>query len=179
MDSFDLLWKRYGLIVELTRLLEEHHFFFYPQKLQHLVYLLQERYDKNYGYQFDIKDFLPLCNQLSTDLFLVEHWQGIVIRDHNRIELGPKAEELRTRSERLLVGDYPQIFTLVKDYGRCTRKELALISKVIYLESCGYNTKQSIVDILLETTPDPFQFEVLKMFEDLILRGRIQFRIIR
>lgn len=79
-STFDIPWRRYALIPELIkRVAAVKNTKFGNTSLQKLVFILQEAYHINCGYDFRLSSCGPFDTQLFSDLALVEHWGCVKI----------------------------------------------------------------------------------------------------
>ncbi len=140
--SLNIPWKRYGLIVELAERLEKPRPQFGKTSLQKMVYLLQEVLGVDCGYDFEFYTYGPFASQLSQDLDLVEHMNGVTVQPvlsrswGYEIHPGEKSESLRKNAADFLnAPDVSNaISTLVNEFGAYWAKDLELRSTVVYME---------------------------------------------
>ncbi len=141
-NSFNIPWKRYGLIAELAARLENKSPQFGKTSLQKMVYLLQEVFGVDCGYAFEFYTYGPFTSQLLQDLDLVEHMGGVSVRpvlSNNwgyEIHPGEKSELIRKKAADFLnaPGVSGGISTLVGEFGNYWAKDLELRSTVVYVE---------------------------------------------
>ena len=75
--SINTPWHRYALVAELTSRLEGKSPWFGKTALQKLVYILQEAFDVDCGYDFQLYTHGPFTSQLLADLDLAESFGAV------------------------------------------------------------------------------------------------------
>jgi len=140
--TVDIPWRRYALIAELSKKLDDVNPQFGKTALQKLVFFLHEIYEINCGYDFELYSYGPFDSQLLGDLDLVEHWGCVVVTRVNntfggyRIRPTENVDSVRSKAEEFL--DDPKtkkaIDSLVLNYGAMTARDLELRATTVYVE---------------------------------------------
>jgi hypothetical protein len=107
-----------------------------------MVYLFQEVYKENFGYDFGLYTYGPFSSQLLQDLDLVEHVGGVKIypmvsgTGGYSIVPGERGEILREKARDFLTKPTVagKIENLVQEFGGFWAKELELRSTIVYVE---------------------------------------------
>ncbi len=150
--SLNIPWNRYGLITELAYRLKDKSAQFGKTILQKMVFLLQEVYGVNCGYQFDLYTYGPFTPQLLQDLDLVETLGGVQIQPvisgfgGYHIVTGEKNDALREKAEDFLKNPAVSsaINKLIENFSCFNAKELELISTIVYVDRDMKATSQII-----------------------------------
>lgn len=140
--DLDIPWKRYALIAELVKRLDDVSPQLGKTALQKLVFLLQAVYGIDCGYDFELYSYGPFDSRLLGDLDLVEHWGCVSVQSVNasldgyRIRPAEHVEFIRAKASDFL--DAPQtqdaLSSLVSTYGRMRAKDLELRATTVYVE---------------------------------------------
>lgn len=140
--SLEIPWQRYALIAELAKRLEGRCPQFGKTALQKMVYLLQEVYHIDCGYDFELYTYGPFASKLLQDLDLVEHIDGVTVHPVNSlmggyvINPGEKFDVVRKKGLGFLDRQDVEkaISSLVDDFGDYSAKDLELRSTIIYVQ---------------------------------------------
>jgi uncharacterized protein YwgA len=135
-------WKRYALISELAIRLDEKCPQFGKTVLQKMIYLLQEVFEIDCGYDFKLYTYGPFTAQILYDLDFVEHNGGVTVQPVNddnsgyQISPGNKADYLLERGKDFITK--PEVIEaltrLVDEFGCSSAKSLELRSTIVYVE---------------------------------------------
>lgn len=133
-------WKRYALIAELVSRLEKISPQLGKTALQKLVYLLQEIYGIEAGYDFELYTYGPYTSRLLQDLDQVEALEGVKVSlvasalGGYSISPGEKNKELRKKADKFLSSEKVKagIDRLIKEFGNLWAKDLELRSTIVY-----------------------------------------------
>ncbi len=148
-DSFSIPWKRYALIPELAKKLDNISPQFGKTALQKMIFLLQEVYGIDCGYDFTLYSYGPFDSQLLGDLDLVESW-GCVKVEYAKFSMGgyriiPTDEQDKIRDKAADFLDSASVQSamdsLIKDYGGKTARELELRATLVYVDKDWDNRK--------------------------------------
>jgi len=139
--DFNIPWERYALIAELANRLGKRGTQFGKTMLQKLVYLLQEGFDIDLGYSFELYTYGPFCTQLLIDLDQVEALQGInvvpVVSGFGGYQIDPASmsESIREKGSSLLTK--PEVVEalseLIKEFGDLLAVDLELRSTIVFV----------------------------------------------
>jgi uncharacterized protein YwgA len=140
--NFELPWIKCGVIAELTTKLEQVSPQFGKTVLQKMVFLLQEVYHVNVGYDFGFHTFGPFAAELLGDLNFAESMGFVTVKSVEEtggngyvIESGDIIEGvLQSPTVSPFLSQHKEaIAALVKGFGDKTAKELELLTTIIYL----------------------------------------------
>jgi len=177
--DFDILWKRYGVIAELANRAKDIPTQFSKTKLQKLIFLLQEIYGVDCGYDFNFYIYGPFCSQLDADLSILDYWGGVKINPVEfgyDISIGERNEVLREKARDFLSENSDNIERLVNKFGGYTAKDLELISTIIYVMHTEKDTsKDDLLQIVQSIKPRFSKEEILDKISLLENENLIQF----
>ena len=133
-------WEQYGLIVELTQRLHERRPQLGKTALQKLVYLLQDVYGVDCGYDFRLYTYGPFTSELLHDLDVVESVGGVSVTSV-RTELGgyqidpdKNAQSISNEAEEFLSCHSEKLDALIEDYGHYSAKDLEIRATIVFVE---------------------------------------------
>ncbi|RJP27268.1 MAG: restriction endonuclease [Candidatus Omnitrophota bacterium] len=140
--TLDIPWNRYALIAELAKRLDAISPQFGKTALQKLVFLLQEVYKIDCGYDFELYSYGPFDSQLLGDLDLVEHWGCVSVQPMNALFGGykicptDKVDLVREKAVNFLDAHKTKkaIDNLISTYGALTARDLELRATTVYVE---------------------------------------------
>jgi uncharacterized protein YwgA len=140
--ALNIPWKRYALIAELSKRLNVISPQFGKTALQKLLYLLQEVYGVDCGYEFALYSYGPFDSQVLADLDLVEHFGCVSVQPAHSVTGGyticptEKVDALRERAADFLDDGKTRdaLDSMISTYGRLTAKALELRATVVYVE---------------------------------------------
>lgn len=140
--SPDIPWNRYGLIAELASRLEHTSLQFGKTVLQKMVYLLQELYGIECGYEFTLYTYGPFDSLLLLDLDQVEALEGVSVRPLHSItggyliKPGTANAAVREKAAGFLdaLGTKRAMDDLVREFGRSSAKDLELLATMVYVD---------------------------------------------
>ncbi|MBN1294025.1 MAG: restriction endonuclease [Candidatus Latescibacteria bacterium] len=133
-------WERYGFIAELVNRLENVSPQLGKTALQKLVYLLQEIFGVDAGYDFKLYTYGPFTSQLLQDLDQVDALHGVNVElvesalGGYNISSGEKYREIRDRAKDYLNEKKVKggIDKLITEFGHLWAKELELRATIVY-----------------------------------------------
>jgi hypothetical protein len=187
MVSFEFPWRRYALIAELAKRLDGVSPQFGKTALEKLVYLFQEVYGIDCGYEFELYSYGPFTSLLLGDLDQVAHFGCVSVEPVHSIsggyEIRPTKKEnfLEEKAADFLGDDKTKsaLDSLVSDFGRLTAKELELRATIVYVERDMHikdekATKDEVCRIVGEIKPKFSKDEIEQTIEELCVRNHIQ-----
>lgn len=133
-------WEKYALITELSQRLHDVHPQFGKTALQKLIYLLQEVYDVDCGYDYRLYTYGPFASQILQDLDLVESIGGVSVNpvreglDGYRIVPNKNAELVKEKAGTFIGMISEHLDALVEDYGSYSAKELEMRATIVFVE---------------------------------------------
>lgn len=182
--TLNIPWKRYALIVELACRLREKSSQFGKTALQKMVYLLQELYDIDCGYEFDFYTYGPFSSELVQDLDLVESMRGVKILPVSsgiggyKIEPGERSEALKNKAGGFLSDSKVSnsLDNLVKAFGNYSARELELRSTIIYVArdlKCSSNPilQSDLARIVKEIKPKFTDVKIQEVITEMLEKG--------
>ena len=156
-------WKRYALIAELVSRLEKISTQLGKTALQKLVYLLQEIYGIEAGYDFELYTYGPYTSRLLQDLDQVEALEGVKVNlmasalGGYSIFPGEKNQEIRKKAENFLSQENVKdgIDRLINEFGNLWAKDLELRATIVYAVHNNTNMYlfSELVDLIHEIKP--------------------------
>ena len=186
-DSLDMSWRRYGLIAELAQRLYNVSPQFSKMVLQRMIYLLQEIFDIDCGYDFQFDSCGLFASQLSQDLDLVEYIGGVLIHtnssttDHYKILPGKEVNSLRDRVMDFLGSSKVStaLSKLVKEFGHFQPRELELRSTIAYVahdigRNEGIITQEKLRKVVKNVKPRFSNAEIDKAIEEMSEKGFVK-----
>jgi uncharacterized protein YwgA len=134
-------WNRYALIPELAGRLSGISPQFGKTVLQKIVFLLQEVYNVDCGYDFTLYSYGPFDSRLLGDLDLVESWGCVKVESADsfmggyRILPNGEAAKIRGKAADFLDSAATRfaIDALINDYGAKSARDLELRATLIYV----------------------------------------------
>lgn len=186
--TVDIPWKRYALIAELAKKLETVSPQFGKTVLQKIVYLLQEVYKIDCGYNFELYSYGPFDSQLLGDLDLVEHWGCVSVQSVNDkmggycIKPTEKVDLIREKATDFLDASDTQdaLLGVIDVYGGMTAKQLELRATTIYVEH-NLRTKtgkspseQEVCQLVGQIKPKFTSSEIQTSIDELKQKGHIE-----
>jgi len=178
--SLDIPWQRYALIAELTKQCQEKCPQFGKTVLQKMVYLLQEVFHIDCGYDFDIYAYGPFTPQLLQDLDLVEHIGAVKIypvasmSGGYEIKPGDQAAHLIEKGSDFLQKYEVKkaIETLVDEFGCFRAKDLELRSTIIFVQRDFQKhgkplSAAGLIEIVKQLKPKYTDLEIQEAIEEL------------
>lgn len=133
-------WERYGLIAELAWRLKDKRGQFGKTALQKMIYLLEEIYGVDCGYEFSFYIYGPYSKELLNDLDFVEALGGVEVQYMSQglggyhIAPGRENELLRKKAEKFLQEKSETLDRLIDEFGTMGAKELELRTTIIYAD---------------------------------------------
>ncbi|MEW6221121.1 MAG: hypothetical protein AB1634_16525 [Thermodesulfobacteriota bacterium] len=182
--GLNIPWHRYALITELADRLQKTSPQFGKTVLQKMVYLLQEAFGVDCGYDFTLYTYGPFASQLLQDLALAESLGGVDVEASAsavggyRITPGKEAPSVVHKGEAFLrETDVQQALTrLVDEFGNLNARELELRSTLVYVNRDlrrGGKTAQwdETLRLVQEIKPKFPPAEIEKAAQELHARG--------
>jgi uncharacterized protein YwgA len=135
-------WHRYALIAELSRRLQGRSPQFGKTAVQKMIYLLQEVFRVNCGYNFDLYTYGPFAAQILQDVDVAESIGGVSVHPVGsrsggyEIRPGERLDSLRQKASEFLDRTDVQkaIVALIDEFGHLSAKELELRSTIVYVQ---------------------------------------------
>lgn len=187
MVRFEFPWRRYALIAELAKRLDGVSPQFGKTDLEKLVYLFQEVYGIDCGYEFELYSYGPFTSLLLGDLDQVAHFGCVSVEPVHSItggyEIRPTNKEnfLEEKAADFLNDEkiISALDSLVSEFGSLTAKELELRATIVYVERDMHlkdekATKEEICRIVSEIKPKFSRHEIEQTIESLCERNHIQ-----
>ena len=139
--DLNIPWKRYGLIAELAKKMESQQSQFGKTALQKMLFLLQEVYGVDCGYDFSLYTYGPFSSQIVQDLDFVETSKGVKVQNVAPmaggyiISPGEETDRLRKKAENFLNKTNVQnaFSKLINQFGYYSARDLELISTIVYV----------------------------------------------
>ena len=130
---------RYALIAELASRMAEQTGQFGRTALMKSIFLLDQVYCLDTGYDFGLYTYGPFSAQVLHDLDMVEAVDGVEVQQHPSgwgYVIGPSQQTERVRS---MVAEAPRdvsdkIDRLVSDFGAFDATELELLSTIVFVD---------------------------------------------
>jgi hypothetical protein len=150
--DFEIPYDRYALIAELSRRSDSLG----RTALQKKVYLLQELFDVNLGYDFTLYTYGPFTSEIISDLDAAEAMGAVrvssVVTGFGGYEIkpGPDCQRILSKASLFLSKNQDKLDQLFSDFGRYTAKELELRATIIYVDR-DLTKLDRPVDELVET----------------------------
>ncbi len=176
---FDIIpWNQYALIAELSKRFSQFSVQFGKTSLQKILYILQEGYEVQCGYNFTLYTYGPYCTDIMIDLDQVDFLDGVSVRSANKgiggyeISVGPQNEDIRHKGWQFLEENSKAIEQVAKNFGNMTAKELELRATLLYAAKEAYNEQgscswQYLVKTITSIKPKYSPDEVIKAIEEM------------
>jgi uncharacterized protein YwgA len=157
-------WERLAVIVELSQRLQGISPQFGKMALQKMIFLLQEVYKVNCGYEYSLYIYGPYCAEVFNDLdlaVLINAVKVSPVREHGfAIEPGESSasQGVKQKASAFLSNNGKTIEQLVERFGNLNAKELELQSTIVYVDrDCIRNgeniSKKDFIDLIKEIKP--------------------------
>jgi len=139
MEVINDLWKKVGLISYLTKRLELVKTQFGKTAVMKYLYILQEVYKVQLGYEFSLYTYGPYCSDVLSDLDYTEAIDGVKIYS---VGLGTggycikpsfKTDEYIEKSRNFLSENEEHINKVIELFGDMSARDLELRTTIIYL----------------------------------------------
>ena len=176
-------WKRYALIAELVFRLNNLSPQLGKTALQKLVYLLQELYDIDAGYEFELYTYGPYTSRLLQDLDQVEALEGVKVNlvtsepGGYSITPGDKNREIRNKDKYFLNETKVKtgIDSLTKEFGKLCAKDLELRATIVYAVNNNPDKYKhlDLVNLIQEIKPRFTTLEIERVVNELRSRKYI------
>lgn len=138
--NLNIPWKRYGMIVELARRMKSKHSQFGKTALQKMIFILQDVFKVDCGYEFSLHTYGPFSSQIVHDLDFIETSKGVEVQSIGPssgyiILPGQEADRLQEKAADFLNNLEVQdaLNRLVEEFGDYSAKDLELISTITYV----------------------------------------------
>lgn len=181
--TLNLPWEKYGLIAELAFRLNNLQLRFGKTALQKFIYLLQELYNIQAGYDFSLYTYGPFSSELLSDLDFVESLNGVevyFIPEIQGYEISPgKANEsVRAKAPDFLENASEKLDRIIEDFGHCTAKDLELRSTIIFvnrdLKRKGQTyVRNELINLVQDIKPHFSKYEIDGALSELEEKGYI------
>lgn len=184
--NLNFSWQKYALIIELAQRLEGRSLQFGKTMLQKMIYLLQEAFHIDCGYDFELYTYGPFSTQLLQDLDLVEHFRGVEVNPVKSItggyEISPgeKAEIIKEKGAEFLNKKNVKkaISNLINEFGNFGTKDLELRSTIIFVQRELMRqekpSKNKVKQIVKEIKPKFTDEEIYDAMDELEKKKYIQ-----
>lgn len=137
INEFRIPWEKYGLITYLAKKVAEFNIQFGKTSLQKIIYILQEIYNVNVGYNYIFYNYGPYSAELANDLDYVAALNGVevswVSSGGYSIKPDTDTDSFIEKSEAFLEKNKDSINEAINEFGQYTAKELELRATIIYL----------------------------------------------
>ena len=184
-------WHQSALIVGLAERLNDGNRFhgthaqFGKTALQKLVYLLQDAYGVDCGYDFSLYTYGPFTSELLQDLDLVESVGGVEVRpvrkgiDGYHIVPHDNAAWVKAQARAFLTDNKGALGKLIEEYGHYSAKELEIRATMIYVErEMKRDSKPVSLDGLVRVVHDIKPYfpidEIKSVAEELQAKGHVK-----
>ena len=177
--EFNIPWRRYALIAELTKRFSASSQQFGKTALQKLVFLLQEIYGADFGYEFELYSYGPFTAELLGDLDVVEQLGAVKIEPVQSYTGGyiinktDRTDILIKKSPEDFNGPISDVFNdLERDFGNLTARELELRATIVFIERSYQKkgesiSKGSLIKIVNEIKPKYKNEEICEAITEL------------
>lgn len=177
MFSSNIPWDKYGLIVELSRRIQDVSPQFGKTVVQKLVYLLTTIYEVPTGYEHTLYTYGPFSAELASDVETVAAMGGVQIthgaKSGYAISLGNNGDWVCGKSKEIINANSEKIDSLIRDFGGFSAKDLELRSTLIFLTKSEKMTKEKLKNQLIDLKPYFVEAEVYAAIDELISSGFI------
>lgn len=188
-SKIEIPWKRYALIAELAKRLDPISPQFGKTALQKLVFFLQEIYQIDCGYDFELYSYGPFDSQLLNDLDLIDNWGCVSVNRVNdtfagyRIRPTETVDSIRKKATEFLDNGKTKqaLDDLVSNYGEMTAKNLELRATTVFIASDLQkkdepSDKEKICYIVGKIKPKFTKQEIEEAAKELIEKGHLKIR---
>lgn len=154
--TVDIPWKKYAIIIELSRRLKDVSPQLGKTVLQKMVYLLTEVYGVSSGYLHTLYTYGPYSADLASDIEFVASMGGIKLKESQRgyiISESEQGEMIWGKAQEFINQHSDQFAKLVEDYGTYNAKELELRSTLVFLQKRGGMSKDMLMEQLRSIKP--------------------------
>jgi len=139
MKVINELWKKVGLISYLTKRLELVKRQFGKTAVMKYLYILQEVFKVQLGYEFSLYTYGPYCSDVLSDLDYTEAIDGVKIYSVGLgtggycIKPSSKTDEYIEKSRDFLSENEKHINNVIELFGDMSARDLELRTTIIYL----------------------------------------------
>lgn len=149
-------WRNYALIAELIHRLTKKYYEINKKKIHLLIYLLQEIYKIDCGYQFKFYYTVPYSPDIEIDLSTLESWNIIkLVFKNNEYFILPNQdfENLKAKAKEFIdKANYP-INELITEFASLSRTELNLITTLVYIHKKSNPPPEKLINLAKELHP--------------------------
>ncbi len=184
--NLNIPWKRYGVIVDLARRMESKQSQFGKTALQKMIFILQDVFKIDCGYEFSLHTYGPFSSQIVHDLDFVETSKGVEVQSIGPssgyiILPGLEADRLQEKAAEFLNNPEVQnaLNRLVEEFGDYSAKDLELISTITYVtkdlsEHNDFPARGEVVQTVKQLKPKFSEDLIDKQIQDLLDNAFIQ-----
>lgn len=139
MNIINDLWIRVGLISYLAKKLEQIKAQFGKTAVMKYLYILQEVFNVQLGYEFSLYTYGPYCSDVLSDLDYTEAIDGVKIYSVGSgtggycIKPSHKTDEYIKKSKDFLSENIEHINNVIELFGDMSARDLELRTTIIYL----------------------------------------------
>ena len=167
-------WVKYAIIADLAKKLQEKGLHLGRTALQKFIYLLQELYNVDCGYEFKFYTYGPFSSEISGNLEIMTLYDVIKVqppdcsygRSAYKIEPSAECEALLETASDFLAENREKIETLLSVFGNKTAENLELYATVAWVDRSLYSNEnkgwEDIASLVHELKP---KFEMDKIKE--------------
>ena len=156
--TISIPWNKYALITDLAIKIKRINAQFGKTALQKMVFLLQELYGVNCGYDFQFYTYGPFSSDLLQDLEILEFNKGVAINSNPEtggyiIVQGEKATMILEKGKKFLEENKEKIEVAINKFGEYTARDLELRSTIIFVDKYIAKKGDDILKIVQELKP--------------------------
>lgn len=173
--EINLSWNKYGIIADITKSLQKISPQFGKTVLQKMIFLLEEVYKLNLGYNYRLYNYGPFCEELSSDLEYLSFVKGVKVQWNGAgYEISPdeKTDYFIDKAKDFIDDNRTQIDNAISCFGKMSAKDLELRATIIMFNNQGEN-KDSIVKKINEIKPYFKETLISRAYEKLTEDGII------
>ena len=177
-------WVKYAIIADLAKKLKERGNNLGRTALQKFVYLLQELYNVDCGYEFKFYTYGPFSSEITGNLEMITAYDAVKVQPpdyssgRSAYKIEPSAEcdaLLETASDFLAENEY-KIVALLDVFGNKTAENLELYATVVWVDRSLHSDQNKghtdIATLVHELKP---KFEMEKVQEGIEFMSSLGF----
>ena len=139
MSNGVIPWKRYALLVDIIEKVAKDHLCQGRTALQKFIYLLQELYQVDCGYDFRFYTYGPFSSEILCDLDTLESCKGIhaeYVGGYGGYDFTPNSmsERFKSKEPAFLQDNQDKIDRMLQDFGNNLAKDLELYATIVWVD---------------------------------------------
>jgi uncharacterized protein YwgA len=172
-------WPKYAIIAALAEKLNKAKNAPGRTAMQKFIYLLQEVYNVNCGYDFEFYTYGPFSSEIMSNIDTVRAFGAISVSGEMynsgaygySITPGPNIDKLKNKASEFLTNNQIVITRMIQDFGKCKAEDLELYATIVWvdrdLKSSNLSDENKIKEVVKELKPK-FENTTITSYMDIL-----------